>query len=199
MHAQQNVKICNLYVIYFYLYLIPVSRILSISAVATLFPLWTAVACAVHWISMTVWLSVLDRTNFCTASPNGATKKEQAGEIVFAATLGLVYIFTYITPSEGRTRLRYLLYYMVCFAENLFSAVTWASMASPKVKNTWYFLPLLIFSIVPFIVGIVFMILYYLYFHPKGISPVIPIESPTNHNDSHVSLAEDSDTLEDEK
>jgi hypothetical protein len=180
-------------------FMVTVSRILSISAVATLFPLWTAVACAVHWISMTVWLSVLDRTNFCTASPNGATKKEQAGEIVFAATLGLVYIFTYITPSEGRTRLRYLLYYMVCFAENLFSAVTWASMASPKVKNTWYFLPLLIFSIVPFIVGIVFMILYYLYFHPKGISPVIPIESPTNHNDSHVSLAEDSDTLEDEK
>jgi len=187
---------CNLYVICFYLRLIPVSRILSISAVATLFPISTAVACAIHWVSMTVWLSVLDRTNFCTASRQSATKKEQAGEILFAATLGLVYIFTYITPSEGRTRLRYLLYYMVCFLENLGSAVTWASKASPKVQNTWYFLPLLIFSIVPFIVGIVFMILYYLYFHPKGIPPVIPIESPTNHNESHVSLAQDSDALE---
>lgn len=187
---------CHLYVICFYLYLIPVSRILSISAVATLFPQWTAVACAVHWVIMTVWLSVLDRTNFCTASRDGATKKEQAGEILFAATLGLVYIFTYITPSEGRTRLRYSVYYMFCFLENLFSAITWASKASPKVQNTWYFLPLLIFSIVPFIVGIVFMILYYLYFHPKGISPVIPIESPTNHTELHVSLAQDSDTSE---
>jgi len=185
-----------IYVICFHLYVIPVSRILSISAVATLFPLWTAVACIVHWVSMTAWLSVLDRTNFCTVSPGGATKKEKAGEIFFAATLGLVYIFTYITPSEGRTRLRYLLYYMVCFLENLGSAITWASKASPKVQNTWYFLPMLIFSIVPFVVGIVFMILYYLYFHPKGISPVIPIESPTNHTESHVSLAEDSATLE---
>lgn len=185
---------CNLYVICSYLYLIPVSRILSISVVATLFPLWTTVACVVHWASMTVWLSLLDRTSFCTASPGGATKKEQAGEVLFAATLGLVYIFTYITPSEGRTRLRYLLYYMVCFLENLGSAITWASKASPKVQNTWYFLPLLIFSIVPFIVGIVFMILYYLYFHPKGISPVISIELPTNPTESHVSLAKDSDT-----
>jgi hypothetical protein len=107
-----------------------------------------------------MWLSMLDRTNFCTSSPGGATRKEHAGEILFAATLSLVYIFTYITPSEGRTRARYSVYYLVCFTENLVSAVTWASKASPEVQNTWYFLPLLIFSIVPFIVGIVFMILY---------------------------------------
>jgi XK-related protein. len=186
----------NLYVICFYLYLIPVSRILSISAVAALSSVYTVVACAVHWVIMTVWLSVLDRTNFCTASPDGATKKEHAGEILFAATLGLVYIFTYITPSEGRTRTRYSVYYVVCFIENLVSAVAWASKASPEVQNTWYFLPLLIFSIVPFIVGIVFMILYYLYCHPKGISPVIPVELPTYHTESHVSLAQDKDTSE---
>jgi hypothetical protein len=176
---------------------------MSISAVATLFPMWTVVACAIHWGIMTMWLCMLDRTNFCKSSPNGATKKEHAGEVLFAATLALVYIFTYITPSEGRTRARYLVYYTVCFTENLVSAVTWASKASPEVQNTWYFLPLLIFSIVPFIVGIVFMILYYLYFHPKGISAVIHIksptnhiESPTNHIESHVSLAQDTDTSE---
>lgn len=163
---------------------------------ATLFPIWTVVACVIHWGIMTAWLSVLDRTTFCMSSPDGATKKEHAGEIFFAATLGLVYIFTYITPSEGRTRARYTVYYMVCFTENLVSAVTWASRASPEVENTWYFLPLLIFSIVPFVVGIVFMILYYLYFHPKGISPVNHIESPTNQNESHVSSAQDTDMSE---
>jgi len=153
------------------------------------------VACAVHWVSMTVWLSVLDRTNFCKSSLEGATKKEQAFAVLCVPMLSLVLIFAYNPPSEARTRLGFLLYCMVCFLENLGSAVTWASKASPKVQNTWYFLPLLIFSIVPFIVGIVFMILYYLYFHPKGISPVNPIESPTNHIDSHVSLAQDSDSL----
>jgi hypothetical protein len=178
------------------MFLISVSRILAISAVSALFPKATAAACGIHWIIMTGWLFVLDRTNFCTSSPAGATKKEQAGEFLFAATLGLVYIFTYITPSEGRTRLRYLVYYGVCFAENLLLAATWASQSSLRVINTWYFLPLLIFSIVPFIVGIVFMILYYLYFHPKGISAGTPVESPADHTESRLSLEQDTDNLE---
>ncbi|KDR18462.1 XK-related protein 6, partial [Zootermopsis nevadensis] len=147
-------------------FMITVSRILSISVIATLFPIWTALACAIHWLVMTTWLSLLDRTAFCKSSPNGATTKERVGEILFAATLGLVYIFTYITPSEGRTRTRYLVYYTVCFVENLISTVMWAIEAYPQVKNTWYFLPLLIFSTVPFIIGIMFMILYYMYCHP---------------------------------
>lgn len=177
--------------VYIFCSFITVARILSISIIATLFPKWTAVACAVHWLVMTTWLSLLDRTGFCTSSPNGATKNERIGEILFAAILGLVYIFTYITPSEGRTRTRYLVYYTVCFVENLVSTVMWALEAYPQVQNTWYFLPLLIFSIVPFIIGIVFMILYYLYCHPKQISS-------TNHiqPNSDSSVANDTNTSE---
>jgi hypothetical protein len=139
---------------------------------------------------MTTWLSLLERTYFCTSS-DIATKKERIGEILFAAILGLVYIFTYITPSEGRTCIRYLVYYMVCFVENLVSAVMWAFEVYPPVQNTWYFIPLLISSIVPFLVGIVFMILYYLYFHPKGICSLNHIQSKCD-----FPLADDTNTSE---
>jgi hypothetical protein len=138
---------------------------------------------------MTTWLSLLEQTQFCTSSQDGATKKERVGEILFAAILGLVYIFTYITPREGRTRTRYLVYYVVCFIENLVSAIMWAVEASPQVQNMWYFMPLLIFSIAPFLMGIVFMILYYLYCHPKGISPA-------NHMQSNFQLPLDINTSE---
>ncbi|KAJ4428970.1 hypothetical protein ANN_25966 [Periplaneta americana] len=134
-----------------------------------MFPTWTALACAVHWLIMTTWLSLLDRTNFCTSSPDSATRKERIGEVLFAAILGLVYIFTYITPGEGRTRTRYLVYYMVCFVENLIATVMWAVRVPSQLRDTWYFLPLVISSIVPFVIGIIFMILYYLFFHPKGV------------------------------
>jgi hypothetical protein len=65
----------------------------------------------------------------------------------------------------------------------------WAVEASPQVQNTWYFLPLLIFSIAPFVMGIIFMILYYLYFHPKGIPPA-------NHIQSNFSLSHSVNTSE---
>lgn len=177
------------YVSYLYSHFISVSRILSISLIATLFPKWTALACAVHWLVMTTWLSFLEQTKFCTSSQDSATEKERVGEILFAAILGLVYIFTYITPREGRTRTRYLVYYSICFIENLVSAIMWAVEVYPQVQNTWYFIPLLIFSIVPFLMGIVFMILYYLYFHPKRTSPA-------NHIQSNFPLPHDINTSE---
>ncbi|XP_023727672.1 XK-related protein 6 isoform X2 [Cryptotermes secundus] len=58
-------------------FMITVSRILSISLIATLFPTWTALACAVHWLVMTTWLSFLEQTKFCTSSQDSATEKER--------------------------------------------------------------------------------------------------------------------------
>ncbi|PSN33087.1 hypothetical protein C0J52_21440 [Blattella germanica] len=156
-----------------------VSRILSISVIASLFPYWTSLACAIHWLIMTSWLSILDRTNFCSSAQDQSTKKARLAELFFSAILGLVYIFTYLTPSEGRTRMRYSLYYGICFVENLVAAFMWAVYVDPSVHNTWYYLPLLIFAIVPFILGIIFMILYYLCFHP-GVLPVSVKEMPSN-------------------
>ncbi|XP_046684779.1 XK-related protein 7 [Homalodisca vitripennis] len=147
-------------------FMITVSRILSISAVASAFPVWSGVACAVHWLVMTLWLSIFEKTQFSLINEKASTS-DRFHELVFCATLGLVYIFTYLTPSDGSTRNRYLIYYPICFVENAAAITTWAITADDRLQSSWYFVPFLISGIVPFLVGIVFMVLYYKFFHPK--------------------------------
>lgn len=148
---------------------VTVSRILSISAVASVYPVWTGAACAVHWLLMTLWLSIFEKTQFVLINERRAeaSKSKRFYELVFCATLGLVYIFTYLTPSDGRTRNRYLVYYPICFVENAAAITTWVLTADAGLRSSWYFIPFLISGIVPFLIGIVFMILYYRFFHPE--------------------------------
>lgn len=143
-----------------------VSRILSISAVASAFPVYTGIACAVHWLAMTLWLSIWERTQFCKVTDQ-STLIERLTEVTFCAILGLVYIFTYLTPSDGSTRNRYLVYYPVCFVENAAAIFIWSITADSSLTNSWYFVPFIISGIVPFLIGIIFMIIYYKFFHPE--------------------------------
>lgn len=162
--------------------IVSVSRILSISAVASSFPISTGGACAVHWLIMTLWLSIFEKTQFSLINEK-SSKSERFYELIFCATLGLVYIFTYLTPSDGSTRNRYLIYYPICFVENAAAITTWAVTADTRLQNSWYFIPFLIMGIVPFLLGIVFMILYYRFFHPEtsqkiGISSHYIVKEP---------------------
>ncbi|XP_039297310.1 XK-related protein 6 [Nilaparvata lugens] len=152
-------------------FMVTVSRILSISAVASAFPVYTGCACAVHWMLMTMWLSIWDRSQislFTTYSPSDRISLSQRlSQLTLCAVLGLVYIFTYLCMSDGSTRNRYLVYYPVCFVENAAAILIWSLTADEHLRSSWYFIPFIISGIVPFLVGIVFMIIYYKYFHPE--------------------------------
>lgn len=84
----------------------------------------------------------------------------------FSTILGLVYIFTYLSPSEGQgnSKNRYVGYYGVFLVENVSAVAVWA--ITGKDQNEWYFYPLMIGSVVPFFIGIMFMAVYYKFFHP---------------------------------
>jgi hypothetical protein len=60
-----------------------------------------------------------------------------------------------------------LIYYPICFVENAAAITTWALTADSRLQSSWYFIPFLISGIVPFLLGIIFMILYYKFFHPE--------------------------------
>lgn len=143
-----------------------VSRILAISLAASLFHQWTILASFVHWLTMTLWLSFLDRTFFCE-NPHSSSGKGRLGEIMFASVLGLVYIFTYISPSDGTTRHRYVIYYFLCFLENIIVVIFWLVSAGDSGFMRWHYYTLSTGCILPFLVGIFCMIIYYKYFHPN--------------------------------
>lgn len=140
-------------------FLVSLSRIMSISAVAYLFPHWTILACSLHIGVTAVLLQIFDRSPFCNHN--------KIGEIAYSFALGAVYLFTYILPVEARTRYRYTIYYSLCFLENLACAVIWYVLADESTKNSIYFLPVFVLCFVPYVLGLVFMVVYYGFFHPK--------------------------------
>ncbi|XP_050420888.1 XK-related protein 6 isoform X2 [Adelges cooleyi] len=145
---------------------ITVSRILSISLAAIVWPISTGISCFVHWISMTLWIFMYQNVTFCM--PANKLKESGAMQFFFSTILGLVYIFTYLSPSEGqgRSRYRYLGYYGIFLFENTFAVTAWAITGVDQME--WYYYPLMIGSILPFFIGIIFMTVYYRCFHPHN-------------------------------
>lgn len=81
-----------------------------------------------------------------------------------------MFIFNYILPRVRQTRYRFAIFYTICFLENVVCVVLYVTFSSAQAKDEIYYLPLCILSIVPFIVGISFLILYYSRYHPNVVS-----------------------------
>ncbi|KOB70857.1 XK-related protein, partial [Operophtera brumata] len=142
-----------------YHFLITLSRIISISILAYMFPHWAILACCLHILAMATLIQLFDRSAFCSHN--------WVADIAFSFALGGVYLFTYILPIEGRTRYRFTLYYTMCFLQNLTCGVLWYLYVNDLERASIYFHPVLVLSVVPFVVGICIMVTYYSFFHPR--------------------------------
>lgn len=98
--------------------------------------------------------------------PPNRLEESKVMRFFFSTILGLVYIFTYLSPSEGQgnSRYRYVCYYGIFLVENISAVAIWAIVGPDQ--NEWYFYWLVAGSIAPFFVGILFMSIYYKFFHP---------------------------------
>lgn len=155
--------VCHCY--YIILFVISVSRILSLSLAAIVWPISTGIFSMIHWLFMTVWIYNYQNVTFCMPT-NRASSEGGIMRFFFSTILGLVYIFTYLSPSEGQgnSRSRYVIYYGVFLMENVTAVTIWAITGNDQIQ--WYYYPLMAGSIVPFFVGIIFMMIYYKFFHP---------------------------------
>ncbi|XP_037031972.1 XK-related protein 6 [Bradysia coprophila] len=142
-------------------FLVSVSRVLSIAAVASIFPKWTLIGCSVHAMSMALWIFLFDRSPFCATS--------MFHSFAFSLVLGMVFIFNYILPKVRRTRYRYAIFYSICFVENVACVYFFYNYASHDTMEKTYFIFICVLAIVPFALGIAFMIIYYTKFHPNII------------------------------
>ncbi|CAK1590765.1 unnamed protein product [Parnassius mnemosyne] len=140
-------------------FLVTLSRVISLSIIAYLYPYCTVLACAIHVMIMAIWLQLFDRSPFCAHN--------KMAEIAFSFALGGVYLFTYILPIEGRTRYRYTVYYTICFVQNICCTFIWYYFVDDPMRGSIYFYPVLVLSVVPYVIGVSFMVIYYLFFHPR--------------------------------
>lgn len=139
-----------------------VSRVLSIAAVASIFPKWTLIGCSVHAMSMALWIFLFDRSPFCATS--------MFHSFAFSLVLGMVFVFNYILPKVRRTRYRYAIFYSICFVENVVCVYFFYNYASHDTMEANYFIFVCVLAIIPFALGVAFMIIYYMKFHPNIIA-----------------------------
>lgn len=153
--------------------MIAVARILSLSVIASIWPIYTVICCILHWIIMSIWI-VIDShgiLEFCkdySRPPHVKPKfTERIYSILFAAVIGIVYIFVYFNTVDSNTFWKHILFYTLCFFENIACNVVWGYTSLPEMRCTWYFKVCLISSALSFIFGIAAMIIYYTMFHPS--------------------------------
>ncbi|XP_055914376.1 XK-related protein 4 isoform X1 [Eupeodes corollae] len=137
---------------------VSVSRILCLSLVASLFPIWTLFGCIMHSIFFGILTYLIDHPQFCAAS---------FGKFMFCMILGIVYLFTFIMPKDGRTRNKYIIYYTMNSLENIACVALFILFSPQNMRSSTLFYPLCILSVAFYYIGILCMVLYYTRFHPK--------------------------------
>ncbi|GAB6033201.1 hypothetical protein CHUAL_012807 [Chamberlinius hualienensis] len=130
------------------------SRVLSLALFASYFKVYVFVVCGIHWGVMTFWI-IWQKTEFC---------KRRWEEFFFDMVMGIVYIFAFINVKEEPTRYKTAFYHLFILVEGSVIMILWYVFSN---QNVWYHLPALLGFYALFFLGILLMIAYYLYFHPK--------------------------------
>lgn len=135
------------------------SRVLTLAMFAAVYKYWTFVAISSHWIVMFIWI-LSQRTKFCDT---------KCQEFFFNVVMATVYIFCYLNILDGHTRLRYVFFYIIMYLENTALVTAWYAFAG--TSSDWYIIPVMVAVFIGPCIGFMFMILYYLCYHPNNLSP----------------------------
>lgn len=134
------------------------SRVLALSLLGSIFPVWMGCVCAAHWGVMSIWLAL--------GQHQTAACGNRCEELLLSTALGLAYVLAFISPRDGPTRYVYLAYYLVCFMENTGALVVWCVTNSSN-NNIFLYYGAAGGQLVAFLLAIAFLLIYYKYCHPS--------------------------------
>lgn len=135
-----------------------VGRVLALSLLAAVYPVWMACVCAVHWGVMTAWLAL--------GSHQTAACGNRCEELLLSTALGLAYVLAFLAPRDGQTRYVYLAYYLVCLMENTGALVVWC-VTNNSADNPYLYYGAVGGQIGAFLLGLIFLYIYYAGCHPS--------------------------------
>lgn len=133
------------------------SRVLAMAAFASLFPHFLFAIIGAHWVLMFIWIW-MQQTTFCG-------EKDGWDERIFDMVAAWIHIFCFFNVTEGRTRSRYLMYYAIVYVENAMMILVWFFTVTEGA--IWYKEYCAYLVLGGFWVGIMFMLIYYWFFHPN--------------------------------
>ena len=120
------------------------------------YKLWVLLPISIHWVLMLIWLTY-QNTDF-----HGASHKPV--EWFFRGVMAFLHVFLFFNLSEGRSRENVTKFYILIFVENAVMLGMWW----PRQKlGVFYNEILLTLIVVGFVMAVVFMIAYYMIWHPN--------------------------------
>ncbi|CAH2002861.1 unnamed protein product [Acanthoscelides obtectus] len=138
------------------------ARVIALSAYAASYKTWVILVLALHWACMFLWL----------LSPKSPFHGQRGRKLGVCGLIAGVYILAYINLQEKPHRRTMLIFYIVMLLENCLLVGAWLAAVWPNRPMYWELVPILAVGL--FGVGIIFMLLYYKFFHVKRL-----MEKPT--------------------
>ncbi|XP_067119472.1 XK-related protein 4-like [Centruroides vittatus] len=142
------------------------SRVVALALFASEYKYWLIPLCIGHWGVMSVWV-MHQQTRFCDTDTG---EPRPCHEYLFNMVIGAIYLFCFLNVKEEPTRRKYAAFYVIVFLEDASMIVLWYLKCD---THLWYRYPALGGVIGAFFLGIVFMLIYYRYFHPNGRMPLV--------------------------
>lgn len=141
------------------------ARALALSAYAATYSSWIFLVLALHWACMFLWL----------LSPRSPFHGQRGTKLGVCALMAAIYVLAYVNLQEKPHTRTMIIFYVVMLLENCLLVGAWLAAIWLVRPDHWELVPILTVGL--FIIGILFMLLYYKYFHVRRL---LLLEKPSN-------------------
>ncbi|MPC13838.1 XK-related protein 6 [Portunus trituberculatus] len=168
---KNNISLLGSSVIFLWHLFCLAARVTALVLFASCFRMVVMWVCLGHWAVMAICLLLFRAfKEACTSI---------FSEFLMSVVFGVVYIFVFLNYKDEPTRWKYMAYYTVWEIENVVLVMMFLFYADSAV---WYYIPAVVFHIVAFAVGLVFMGIYYTQLHPtKYALPTLSLPGEQNN------------------
>lgn len=140
------------------------SRVVALTLYASRYHLWVLLVIGLHWLSMFLWLM----------SPRNVFDGERVSrrrKCALSLLISYVYVFCYVNLQEVNARHKMAAFYVTMFLENTLLMTVWLGQRAepPAADYPWVRHVGVAAVWGGFAFGIVFMLLYYRYFHVRRL------------------------------
>ncbi|XP_059377053.1 XK-related protein 5b [Carassius carassius] len=131
------------------------ARVASLMFFCSMFHWWSCGVVGFHWLIMTFW-QVSQQTDICI---------NRASWRLFNLIFGAIHIFFFLNVKDGPSRYRMTGFYLLMLLENTFLLL----LASDSLSGiSWDSLSVPLNVLCSFLIGVIFVVLYYRFLHPKS-------------------------------
>ncbi|XP_065167272.1 XK-related protein 7-like [Atheta coriaria] len=138
------------------------ARAMALSVYAASYHSWIFLVIGLHWACMFLWL----------VSPRSAFYGEKGKKLGICFLMAGIYVLAYINLHDKPHTRTMMIFYGIMLFENLMLVTAWLAAIWAIRPPNWMLIPTL--SVVLFMCGLFFMLVYYRFFHIKRI-----LEKPT--------------------